>query len=404
MRVNCCFPGRRRIGIIVLVFLMLLSVFAVLPTQGRFADLQTVVRLESEELKVGQTASLHLILESAPFGMRRMSVVLTMRDSTVAEFRDIRAHALLDRIRVLTLTKSTVELEVEDLYNVAAMGAKNLHLLGIIVAGLRGGQSEVSLRVTSFVTDDRGSREIPKVQPGMITVLDPAQPAPPSTTPTPPGHGHSEAQAALVVESKVIPVGKTETLHLMLKGAPGGLQRLQMRLTLSNARSVQITEASSPTIDSRFFEIINRTATLLEFRLADFRNQIVPGATNILILALQIKGLAPGVATLTPTVQVFVDDAGKDVSVVGQAGQIQVQSTSLAPLPGAKGPAQDLDGDGLFEDVNGDGKLTYEDASLFAFELPNPIIQQHKNFFDFNHDGKIDFNDAIALAAMVPPQ
>ena len=65
------------------------------------------------------------------------------------------------------------------------------------------------------------------------------------------------------------------------------------------------------------------------------------------------------------------------------------------------GSPQDLDGDGLYEDVNGDGDVNVGDAqALFAFE-DSTTVQEHAALFDFNEDGAVDVGDAQALFAQV---
>lgn len=62
-------------------------------------------------------------------------------------------------------------------------------------------------------------------------------------------------------------------------------------------------------------------------------------------------------------------------------------------------PPTDPDVDGLYEDVNGNGVMDYNDiVSLFEaqdylfYEVPAMIP-----YFDFNGNGGIDFNDLIVL-------
>ena len=61
----------------------------------------------------------------------------------------------------------------------------------------------------------------------------------------------------------------------------------------------------------------------------------------------------------------------------------------------------DLDGDGLYEDVNGDGQVDTGDAqSLFA-NRDAGAVQNHVDAFDFNGDGAVNVGDAQALFDLV---
>lgn len=59
---------------------------------------------------------------------------------------------------------------------------------------------------------------------------------------------------------------------------------------------------------------------------------------------------------------------------------------------------QDLDGDGLYEDINGNGRADFADVVLFfnSFEhwqQTGPMAA----LFDFNRNGRLDFADVVAL-------
>jgi PKD repeat protein len=57
--------------------------------------------------------------------------------------------------------------------------------------------------------------------------------------------------------------------------------------------------------------------------------------------------------------------------------------------------SQDLDGDGLYEDIDGDGDLDFNDVMELAFALPVPADQVPR--VDFDGDGDADFDDVIEL-------
>jgi len=70
-------------------------------------------------------------------------------------------------------------------------------------------------------------------------------------------------------------------------------------------------------------------------------------------------------------------------------------------LAGAQGPPRDLDRDGLYEDVNGNGRLDFDDAVTLARNLDSGVVQTYKAAFDFNGNGRVDFDDAIRLALRI---
>ncbi|GAB3020356.1 hypothetical protein GCM10025298_04850 [Natronobiforma cellulositropha] len=58
---------------------------------------------------------------------------------------------------------------------------------------------------------------------------------------------------------------------------------------------------------------------------------------------------------------------------------------------------QDLTGDGLYEDVTGDGQLGFNDVVTFFEEHDSDAVQGNVEYFDFSGSGGVGFNDVIAL-------
>ena len=79
------------------------------------------------------------------------------------------------------------------------------------------------------------------------------------------------------------------------------------------------------------------------------------------------------------------------------------EETFVEPLPGAGDEAdvpQDPNGDGTFEDVNGDNQVNFEDVIDLAFALPEAdnLTDQQRNALDIDGDGDVDFDDVVDLA------
>jgi len=88
------------------------------------------------------------------------------------------------------------------------------------------------------------------------------------------------------------------------------------------------------------------------------------------------------------------------------AGQIpfKVEELHLRPIGEATAPPQDLDGDGLYEDINGDGQLTMDDVALLEANINSPEVQENARAFDFDNDGDADLDDVQVLKEMVEAQ
>jgi hypothetical protein len=87
-------------------------------------------------------------------------------------------------------------------------------------------------------------------------------------------------------------------------------------------------------------------------------------------------------------------------SLAGGQFVLRIKPLQLVPIGEAKAPPQDLDKDGLYEDINADGQLTLEDAALLGFNVVKPAVQENARAFDFDNDGDADFDDVVTLKKM----
>ncbi|MFQ5880609.1 MAG: LamG-like jellyroll fold domain-containing protein, partial [Dehalococcoidia bacterium] len=133
----------------------------------------------------------------------------------------------------------------------------------------------------------------------------------------------------------------------------------------------------------------SRPAWLASF--ADTGDQLVSGSA---VYALLSKDFPAGTVALG-------GNGGKRnmYSVVLPAG---TSSGSAPPvtfptLPGMSGPAQDLDGDGTAEDVNGNGRRDFADIVVLFNNLGGSEVTGNVALFDFSVDGQVNMADVVAL-------
>ncbi|MFW6436783.1 MAG: family 16 glycosylhydrolase [Halococcoides sp.] len=62
---------------------------------------------------------------------------------------------------------------------------------------------------------------------------------------------------------------------------------------------------------------------------------------------------------------------------------------------------EDPDDDGLYEDINANGKVDFPDVNRFFQHSDSAAVQDHVEAYDFTDDGSVDLQDVLALFDMV---
>ncbi|MCQ8893842.1 MAG: PKD domain-containing protein [Methanolinea sp.] len=78
-------------------------------------------------------------------------------------------------------------------------------------------------------------------------------------------------------------------------------------------------------------------------------------------------------------------------------GCVRVAAPLLSPFPGQDSLPGDPDGDGYFEDINGNGRVDYDDVVVFFLSLEWLEENLVPNPFDYNGNGRVDFDDIFSL-------
>lgn len=102
--------------------------------------------------------------------------------------------------------------------------------------------------------------------------------------------------------------------------------------------------------------------------------------------------LSPGTYTVALTAW---NEAGSGSAE--QYGYVQVTGRPFLMFPDTTRYPADLDGDGKYEDLNGNGVLDFSDLLLYFNNMDWIGTNQPEGIFDYNGNGNIDFNDLMIL-------
>ncbi len=232
-----------------------------------------------------------------------------------------------------------------------------------------------------------------------------------------------------------IPQNGTGRVSLYLAATPQGLSGYNLTLSFRNTTPplpwvpnttvANITNVSRPewipqNVD--IFQVSNVLYPLgdgynVTFQGADINLAILPGALDVRLANITIHGNQIGNSTLhINSTNMMTDDAGHNITLCPPDTNLTVYVERLQPLPGSIVPPApfiptDPNGDGLYEDVNGDHIYNYYDVIDFFTYLwwvtnnYGPITDdtnEYQPFFDFDHNGVVNYMDVITLYYNIP--
>jgi len=183
--------------------------------------------------------------------------------------------------------------------------------------------------------------------------------------------------------------------RVLLDAAPFGLSGYRVTLSLKDGSRATFT--GSVVFPSGLRPIdpaddLGRTATIT-FKAADVDHIIESGATRISLGTVAIMGERVGSTELKATVDLVSDDDGRSPVLEPMTVPVEV-------MPGLRLPTGEtpfiFDRDGLYEDVNGNGRLDFNDVVVF-FDNLAWCGANAPSGFDFSGNGRVDFSDVVGL-------
>jgi PKD repeat protein len=186
-------------------------------------------------------------------------------------------------------------------------------------------------------------------------------------------------------------------VNLTLDRAPQGLAGYNLTARLSVADSgARVVNATAPSIfnNSVTETTIGPANQTAEIRAADITEVVEEDATNTSLGTVTVAATESANVSQTEfTVGVsrIDDNRGTPINVTTQNGTVNV--TEQPRLAEGLNPPTDLDNDGVFEDINGNGRLDFNDVVALFENLADAEVQ----FQDVNENGRIDFDDIVEL-------
>jgi len=315
-------------------------------------------------------------------GVAGIQFTLTF-DPSVIEIKDIHKKGLIESF---IFTKNINN--QEGWAKVAAASATGISGSGTIaeieamVVGKPG--SFTTLRIVDLkLNDERGRLIVAKAEEGVVEVSE--------------GVPHVAVRASNVH----LLLGATGASKITLSKAPAGLAGYEIEVKLVSPPGTQVVDRGvADIVEVRFPEWAVLSDSSIKDGLAllkavDIRDVVRAGDEEIELAEIVLKAKTLGEARIELRMIRMDNDNGMNMSVAIEHGKVVV-AMGPPPIVGNRHPT-DLDGDGLFEDVNGNDRIDFDDVVKLFKHFDEPPIKQYFKFYDFNRNGRLDFDDIVKL-------
>jgi hypothetical protein len=207
--------------------------------------------------------------------------------------------------------------------------------------------------------------------------------------------------ATVSVENATVAAGETVTLNVTLDRAPVDLRTYAVRASVNDTAVAAVDGAPVDDLPAaaRVENATDEGVTVQGIDLATSgEGAIAAGDEDVLLAQVRLRGVSPGTVAVTLSLDSVADADTDPVALAVENATVTVTGSEGPPavVPGGAAPT-DPDGDGLFEDVNGDGRVGVGDVIALFNGLGTPAVDAHVDAYDFSGDGRVGVGDVVGL-------
>ena len=211
----------------------------------------------------------------------------------------------------------------------------------------------------------------------------------------PPAAGPS-TEVSLSPDSDIVAVGDPAEYDIVVDDAEGGVGVYSMTIAVDDPDVASIAGvdlaglANEELADVQLAD--NGSSATIEAVLVD-----TPDTGSVTLGTVTVESAAEGTTGLSLDVSELGTESGNAYTVTATSGATLEASTLV--VGDSESPALDPDGDGVYEDINGDGTVDVLDVQTLFAARDGAAVQNSPDAFDFNGDGAFSLLDIQLLFA-----
>lgn len=347
------------------------------------------INVGNATVNVGNTTSVGITMSKVPNGLSGYNIVLGVENDSVATITDAKINEKFNLSEVNVSENGNtivVHLRAVDLEENIQEGATNISLADVEIKGQTAGETTLEVKEVRRIDDDNGSKIDVDTSSGQITVEE-----------TDNDGGNATMNLDIALDRKHVTAGDKTKASVVLSKAPEGVAGFNITVSV-NGEKVNIVAASAG--DEFDLSVADSDTDTAMIRGIDINRNVDAGAENVTLAKVYVRAAsdADGTVEINITdVDVLENDKAKSIPVSVSGATLEVHN--VEPVVYDRAPT-DINADGLYADINGDGELTNNDVTVFLQHFNSGAIQGHDEY-DFDGNGKLSYNDIVALSDLV---
>jgi len=213
-----------------------------------------------------------------------------------------------------------------------------------------------------------------------------------------------DANLTFVPAAATLAPGTETDFVVFMDTAAAGISGYNITLSLGDPAIGEITAVSFPAW-AGLKSNGTLPADIVWARAVDLEGE--SGTENVTLCTVTVRGDTEGTTTLSIRDDSVIEDReGGIYTFAAVPATLTVGAEAILPFPKPDGTTYpvptDPNGDGLYEDVDGNGRIGFNDVVVYYTNLQFVADKEPVEAFDYDGNGRIGFNDVIVLYGMVP--
>lgn len=343
------------------------------------------VRPTEQQVTVGETTTLDLVVENATRGVSSYETTVELNRSTasIVDYEVASSGGTGPLVSAdFGADNSSVSLDVA-LLNGTLPAGEEVSIASLTVAVEEPG-AVAATPVDTTVADDDGVQfyDITELSGGVVTGVEPTV----------------ASAVAVRPAQQAVTVGSETTVDVVVTNATMGVSAYEIDLGLNSSGASIVdyeltADGQTGPLDNSRISADNASISL-DVALLDAAQQPADAVT---VAELTVAVDDRGAVELAPTQAAVIGTESREYSL-GLTGGV-IEGDGLPPIVGDTPPA-DPDGDGLYEDIRGNGDVGVLDVQTLFNSIEASVVQDNARAFDFSDSDPTDEVTVLDVQAL----